>query len=105
MASPEADFNFSLKPFAESVLFYFQIVSCLQVEPEALGRSKIPSQPQRGVSADCPRPMNNFVDAPRWYAGLLGQAVLADTKGTQEFLIENFSRMDGSKLSASHGNS
>jgi len=105
MARPEADSNFSLKPIAESVLFDFQIVSCLQVEPEALGCSKIPSQPQRGISADCPRPMNNFVNAPRRYAGFLGQAVLADTKRTQEFLIENFSRMDGGKLSAWHGSS
>src|SRR5260370_29815472 len=102
MARPEADSNFSLKPFAESVLFYFQIVSCLEVEPEALGRSKIPSQPQRGVGADCPRPMNNFVNAPRRYAGFLGQAVLADTKESHEFLIANFCPLYGGKLSVWH---
>jgi len=51
----------------ETVAFDLKVVAALEVHPEALGGSEVPCQAQRGVGADTPLAVHDFVDPARRY--------------------------------------
>src|SRR5437016_4962627 len=84
--------DFGFETISKTVLFHFQLVSGLKVEPEPLACTKEPGKPQSRIRGDIPLAMNHFIDAPRRDIDALGQPVLADSHWTQELLQEDLAR-------------
>ena len=78
--------NFGFETVSKAVLFHFQIVPSLKVQPKPLACTEEPGKPQGGIRGYIPLPMNNFIDAPRRDTNTFGQPVLADSHWAQELL-------------------
>src|SRR3954451_10044096 len=70
------------------------VVSGLQVNPEALGRSQRPRQTQRRIGSDRPFTVHDFIDPPWWNANSLRKPVLANAQRAKELLEQDLSRMN-----------
>src|SRR5688572_6815074 len=86
---------FIVEAIAKPVLLNFQLVTCLQVQPESLRSAKVPRQPQRCISRDRTLAADNFVDPTRWDRRILCEPILADSQGCQELFQKDFARVDG----------
>jgi hypothetical protein len=73
---------------------HIEVVSGLQVNPEALGRSQRPGQAQRRVGTDRPFAVDDFIDPPWWNANSLRKPVLANAQRAKELLEQDLSRMN-----------
>lgn len=96
------DVDLFFESAAQTIPLDIEVVLYLEVQPELLGRAEEARQPQGGIGRDRSLPMDDFVDPARWNADLLGEPVLTDAHGQQEFLEENLSRMEGCQLLACH---
>jgi hypothetical protein len=74
--TPREDLHLFFEAILESIFFNFKIVTGLQIEPEALRKSKIPRKPQRCIRGDGPIAMRNLIDATRGDADVACQAIL-----------------------------
>lgn len=80
-------------PAFQPIFFNFQIEGGLQIEPEALGQSKIPRQPEGSVCRDRAVAVHNLVDEARVYAYIVCQAILANAHRLEEFFQQHITRM------------
>ena len=83
---------------SKAILFHFQIVSGLKIQPKSLTCTKEPGKPQSGIRGYAPLPVNNFVNATRGDADTLGQPILADFHWKQKLLQEDFAWVNWWKL-------
>jgi hypothetical protein len=90
--------DFGFEAVSKAVLFHFQIVSGLKIQPEPLACAEEPGKPQGSIRGDIPLPMNYFVDAPCGDADALGQSVLADFHWAQELFQEDLAGVNGRRL-------
>jgi hypothetical protein len=94
--------DFAIQPIPESILFQFQVVPYLQVEPESVRRSKEPRQSQGCICRNRPLASNNLIDASWWNADILGQTILADPQGREILFQKNLAWMDWGWLTSWH---
>jgi hypothetical protein len=59
---------------------------------------KIACETQSGVRRDRAFTLHDFINATRWNADVMGEAVFGQAKGQDEILAENFTRMNGGVL-------
>jgi hypothetical protein len=78
--------DFCFESVSKAVLFHFQIVSGLKIQPKSLTCTEEPGKSQGSIRGYVPLPMNNFVDAPSGNADTFGQPILADSHWAQELL-------------------
>src|SRR5438067_13412162 len=76
------------------IAFDLQIISSLEVEPEAIARPEVPSEPERRIGGDGSRPVHNLIDAARGHTNVLSQSVLRNTERLEKIEREYFARMD-----------
>src|SRR5215210_2293301 len=76
--------NLTIQPVTETILFDFEIIADLQIEPEALAHAKETRQAKGGISRDRPLPMNDLVDATGRHPDVLGEPILAKAHWPQE---------------------
>jgi len=86
--------DIALQPLAKLSPGLLEVEIRLQSHPEAFADAEIASQAQGGISGDSPLAEDNFVDPPRWYTDVAGNAILADAQGTKELLQEDFAGVD-----------
>jgi hypothetical protein len=86
--------NFAIQAIAKSILFQFQVVPYLQVEPKSLRRSKKACQSKGSIRCNRTFPSDNLIDSSRWNADVLCQAAWADPQGNEKFLPKNFAGVD-----------
>ena len=53
--------DFALQAIAEPVLFDFQVITCLQIQPKPFRRPEVPCQPKCRVRSDRTLPPHHFV--------------------------------------------
>ena len=70
------------------------VVIGLEVQPELRGGAEILAEADRGIDRDRACAADDFVDAARRNADVLGQAVFGDAQRRQEFFGENFAGRD-----------
>jgi hypothetical protein len=63
---------------AESVPCDLDVVTVLEVQPEALAGPEVPREPQGGVGGDAPFAVDDLVDSARGNADRYRQAMLSD---------------------------
>lgn len=80
----------------KQIPFNFEVVTGLQVDPEALTRAEIPCEPQRRVGADPALAMNDLVDPARRDADRDRQAVLRDPEWLKEVHHQDLAGVDRS---------
>ena len=90
--------NLALEASAEAAAGFLQAVVCLQLHPEALGRTELAGQTQRGICRHGACAVDDLVDAARWHADVARQPVLADAEGTKELFEEHLARMHVAQL-------
>ena len=94
--------NLLIESVSETVLLPLKIEVGLEVEPE-LGRdSEVATQTQGRVRGYASVSMNNLVDSTRRNADVLGEAILGDVHGLEEFLYEHLARVDGGHFHLFH---
>lgn len=76
----------------------FGIVRGLSAQPIAVGQAEKTAQPQIRIGCHRAFPRNDFTDALRRNADLLGKAIPADSHRLQKLLKQNFPRRYGFKL-------
>ena len=69
-----------------------RVVRGLGAEPISVGQTEKPAESQIGIGRYRPLSRNDAPDPLCRYAGFLGEPVLADTHGFQEFLKEELAR-------------
>ncbi len=74
---------------------HVEVVARLKVHPESIGGAEGSCQSKRGVRADAPFAVNNFVDPPWGHRNCLSKAVLADAQRVEELFEQHFSGVDG----------
>jgi hypothetical protein len=100
--STTEDRDFTVKAVAQSVLFQFQVITGLQIQPEPFRRSEEASKAQGRVGRDGTLAPHDLVD-PAWRdANVFGKPVLANAQRTQELFQEYLARMDRSQLLSRH---
>lgn len=72
-----------------------KVVTRLEIEPEFGFHSEKTPQTQCGVGRDGTTAVNDFTDPALRHADTFRQTVLSHTHGLEEFLNENFPRVDG----------
>jgi hypothetical protein len=72
------------KTGAKAILLRFQIVTSLEIQPEAFGRAEVPGQSQGRVGRHGALAEHDLVDAPWWDADILGELILAYLERLQE---------------------
>jgi hypothetical protein len=87
----------------DGVASYLKVVTSLKVAPELGGCPEISAKTQGGVRGDAAFFQDNFVDAPGRHMNFLGEPILAYAQGGKKFLSEDFSGMNGGKISFAHG--
>jgi hypothetical protein len=90
--------DFCFESVSKAILFQFQIVSGLKIQPKSLACTKEPGKPQSSTRGYAPLPVNNFVNATRGDADALGQPILADSHWTQKLLQEDLAWVNWWKL-------
>jgi hypothetical protein len=95
--SRREDFHFRFKTTTQAILLHLQVIPRLKIHPKALGQPKVPRQAESGIRCDAPLAQHDLIDPPHRDADILGQSVLADLKGLEEFFMQNFPRMDRRK--------
>ena len=73
----------------QSILGYFQVVRCLQIQPETGAGIEVPAQPQGGIRRDAPAPVDDFRDARHGHAKIQRQLVHAEAQRGHEVLAQN----------------
>jgi hypothetical protein len=86
--------DLAIEAITEAILLQFQVVMGLQIQPEPIGRLKVPRQSQRRVGGNRALPTDDFVDPPRRDADVLGQTILADAKRAEKLLKKYLAGMD-----------
>jgi len=71
-------YDFCFESVSKAVLFHFQIVSGLKIQPKPLACTEEPGKSQGSIRGYVPLPMNNFVDAPRRNLRFLCKAILGN---------------------------
>jgi hypothetical protein len=94
--------DFLRESILEPIAFQLQLVGGLEIEPEALGRSKEPRQAQCRVRRDGPLIEHDLVDPARRNSQVLGQTVLGQLKGLQEILQQDLPRMYWCQSASAH---
>src|SRR5215831_11085392 len=82
-----------LQRAAEPVLLHLQVIAGLQVDPEPLGGTEEPGQPQRRVGADPPLAVHDLVDPPGRNPDLLRHLVLAHPQRLEELFQQDLTRV------------
>lgn len=88
------DPHFGLQSFAKSVSFQLQFVAGLKIEPEFTGGPEKTRQTQRGVWRYGAFPVHNLVNSTRRNRNVFRKSILTDSQRVQEFLEQDFSRMN-----------
>src|SRR3954466_2377750 len=86
----------------ESVLRDLGVVGCLGSQPVAVRQAEEAAQTEVGVRRDGAASGDDLADALGGYADLLGEPVLRDPRGTQEFLQQELSGSHRWKLGLGH---
>jgi len=90
--------DFCLESVSKAILFYFQLVSGLKIQPESLTCTEEPGKPQSSIRGNVSLSVNNFVNATRGNADIFGQPILANAHWAQKLLQEDLARMNWWKL-------
>src|SRR6266498_3649890 len=88
------NFYFLLQPLSDALLFHFEVVVRLKIQPELRGHLEIPAEPQRGVGRDGPLALHDFIDTAGRHPNVQREPVLAQSKRLQEILLKNFAGRD-----------
>jgi hypothetical protein len=102
LASLVQNSNFLCESCAEMIAFDLEIIACLKVEPETIAGPEVAGESQCGVRTDGPRAMDYLIDAPGWYADILGQAILRHAQGLEEIGGEDLARMNWCDFALCH---
>jgi hypothetical protein len=86
---------------SQAILSDFKVVAGLEVHPELGGGVEEATEAEGGIGGDSAFAEDDFVDAAWGYVDGLGEAVLAEGEGCEEFLGEDFARMDGGNFGIS----
>lgn len=79
----------------QALLGYFQVVACLEIDPELGGSAESTRQTQSGVGGNAALALHNGVDAIRRDAQGTRQRILADPQRFEELFQQNLTGMDG----------
>lgn len=83
--------NFFLQSVPQPILLDLEVISNLKIQPESLTHAKEPRQAKRGVSTDCPLPMNDLVDSASRHTNVLGKPILAEPHRIEKLFEEDLS--------------
>jgi hypothetical protein len=86
--------DFVVQAGTQTVLFYLEIISSLEVHPELLGHSKVAGETESRVGSDSALSVYDLVDPSRRDIDVLGQTVLTYPHRAEKFLEENLTRVD-----------
>jgi hypothetical protein len=75
---------FWVEIFSKSLVLPFEIVSSLEIQPEASGQAEIVREAERDVGADGARPLDDFVDPPHRNTDVFRQVPNADASGREK---------------------
>jgi hypothetical protein len=79
--------------FGEGIFGFGGVVVGLEADPETVGHCEESRQAKAGVGGDRALAGHDFTDAPLRDGNLLGEAILGNSHGFEEFLEENFTGM------------
>ena len=76
-------------------LLLFKVIPCLEVHPETFRKTEVPRESQGRVGRDRAFVMHDFIDPSQGDTDVSRQAILADSHGEEELLVEDFAGVDG----------
>src|SRR5579872_4215647 len=94
--------DFAVEAVAQAVLLEFQVITRLQIQPEAFRRSKKASQAEGCIGSNSALAPNDFIDPPRRNAYVLGKPVLADSQRSQKLFEQHLAGRNRRYFASGH---